>query len=242
MSRSLLILLTFLSAGALSAQILISDHSGQLSNDQVVTLTEAPGGTDIIAHFKITNASQDSTAILCKKAEIELISGSSNSFCWTQCYPPFTYVSPTPLVFAPGAADSLSFAGEYYPNGNAGQSTIAYTFFNEKNPDDSVRVKVQFAFNMVGLEERFARGEFLFSPAYPNPAASKARFDFRLPEGIPATLHLRNLLGSEVARTPLNDAQGVLSLDVSTLTDGVYFYTLVVGPEAVVTRKLVVKH
>lgn len=243
MKRTLLILSAVFVLYSLSAQsILITDENNSpVSNDQVVVLHEEPGHSDILSHFDVKNNTSSSMDIMCKKKEVSLINGSTNSFCWAQCYPPFTYVSPTPITLGAGQSDTNSFLGEYYPNGNSGISTIAYTFFDGNNTNDSVRVIVEYAFNVVGLEELFARGDYSFSAAYPNPASASTSFDYELPAGGKAYVSIMNLLGSEVKQLELSGLKGKATLNTSDLNEGVYFYTLYIGGQGLSTHKLVVK-
>lgn len=238
------ILLLFLSLGALAqAQTiqLIGSDGATVSNNTVVVLAEEPGHTEILSYFDVKNTSAASMNVLCKKTEINLISGSTNSFCWTQCYPPFTYVSPTPIVIAAGQADTISFVGEYYSNSNTGTSRIAYTFFDQNNTNDSIRVIVDYAYNVTSLPEPTAASQLLLSSAYPNPASNQTSFNYDLPTFRSARLSIMNLLGSELKRIPLEGRKGKVSVDLRDLTEGVYFYTLYVDGQATATHKLVIK-
>jgi len=227
----------------LSAQsIAVYDAQGNaLSNDMVITLQEEPGHTDIFADLDVENTASSALPILCKKTEMNLVSGTNNTFCWGLCFPPHVYVSPTAITLAAGETDTLNFLGEYYSQGITGTSRIAYTFYDENNPSDSIRIIVDYAYNVSGLAESFARGEFRFSNAYPNPAQSIITFDYILPYGKQAELRLLNLLGSAVRSIPVEGGNGSLQLNVSDLNEGVYFYSLWVRGEAISTRKLIVR-
>lgn len=243
MKRLILSLTTILMISGLFAQsILLTDKSGNsVGNNAIITIMEEPGGTDIFSYLDVSNIATDSLSILCKKTEISLISGSSNTFCWTQCYPPFTYVSPTPIKLASGETDSISFLGEYYPSGNSGTSIIAYTFFSQTNNDDSIRVEIHYAFNTVGIADLFNKGNFEFADAYPNPASTQATFEFHLPEFNDGYVTIMNLLGSEVKRMQLYSSQGKRVVSVNDLHEGVYFYSLVLDNEVISTHKLIIK-
>ena len=47
------------------------------------------------------------------------------------------------------------------------------------------------------------------------------------------------MMGQEVVRQDINDSH--VSINVSDLTDGIYFYSLIVNNETVKTNKLVVR-
>ena len=235
-------LLGLLSTSLFAQNILVWDENGNaLNNNTAITIHEESGHTDIFADFDVKNNGSSTAGIMCKKTEISLTAGSSNTFCWGLCFPPHVFVSPSPVNLAAGQLDTISFLGEYYSNGFTGTSRIAYTFYNETNTDDSIRILVDYAYNVTGLGDLFARGEFRFSDAYPNPASSYTRFDYDLPLGMASELRILNLLGSEISRLPLEGGSGSVQVNVADLTEGVYFYALIVGGEAITTRKLIVR-
>ena len=82
----------------------------------------------------------------------------------------------------------------------------------------------------------------LFSNAYPNPANSFTSFDYSIPRGIgEASIVVHNLLGSVVKKININDREGKLVVNTSDLIEGMYFYTVIIDNETVVSRKLVIK-
>ena len=54
-----------------------------------------------------------------------------------------------------------------------------------------------------------------------------------------ATIAIYNMMGQEVIRQDVNDTH--VSVNVSDLTDGIYFYSIIVNGDAVKTSKLVVR-
>ncbi|HRY98372.1 MAG TPA: T9SS type A sorting domain-containing protein [Bacteroidales bacterium] len=240
-----LILLTLAMAGLGLAQgqslQLFRADGATITNNTVVVLAEEPGHTEILSYFDVKNNSGANLNVLCKKTEFNLITGSTNSFCWTQCYPPFTYVSPTPITINAGQADTISFVGEYYSNGNTGTSRISYTFFDQANANDSIRVIVDYAYNVTALPEPGSLASMGLSSAYPNPASAQTSFNYDLPTFRSARLSIMNLLGSELRRIPIENRKGRLNIDLRDLTEGVYFYTLYLDGQASATHKLVIK-
>ena len=240
--RTLFTLFLFaLTAFYASAQSLqVSGPNGVLAPDAVVTVTASTTSTEIIAHLKVANIGNDTLMVLCKKEEVSLVPGSVNMFCWTQCYGPGTYVSPEPLRFDPGHVDSLSFYGEYYHNGNSGTSRIGYVFFSQANPNDSIRVFIDYVTQSAGIADLFTSGSYRISSPYPNPAAQQSRMDYILPAGRTATLSVHNLLGKVMMKEILTNEQGSLAIDVLQWPEGLYFCTLHINGEMITSQKLVV--
>jgi hypothetical protein len=55
-----------------------------------------------------------------------------------------------------------------------------------------------------------------------------------------ASVAIYNMMGQEVIRQDVNVGSSRLNINVSDLTDGVYFYSLIVNNQAVKTNKLVI--
>lgn len=84
----------------------------------------------------------------------------------------------------------------------------------------------------VDVEEEPPR-EFSMGPAYPNPAVDNVMIPFHLPAATPVELHVTDVLGRRVLRKSLKGnpaGPGSISLEVSGLAAGLYFYTLTAAP------------
>ncbi len=81
------------------------------------------------------------------------------------------------------------------------------------------------------------------SKIYPNPAAEFVAFNYQLTDNqAKAKIILRNVLGKEIAIFELDAHAEKLSIPVREYVSGMYFYTLSINGENVVTRKFLVKH
>ena len=74
---------------------------------------------------------------------------------------------------------------------------------------------------------------------YPNPASDFVNFDIEMQNVQSASIVIYNMMGQEVVRQYIKDSH--VSINVSDLTDGIYFYSLIVNNETVKTNKLVVR-
>lgn len=140
---------------------LISQQSLSLSyeggniglNDTVVVFGDSGVYTTMVVYIYVTNQTNQGLSVKVKKAEIQVVPGSENTFCWGQCYIPTVYVSPDPVVIPAQTTDDHSFWGEYKPMGNLGTSILRYTFFVSDNPSDSVSVYVKYTVTPVGITD-----------------------------------------------------------------------------------------
>jgi len=97
-------------------------------------------------------------------------------------------------------------------------------------------------------DERSAKGLFFQSKditiydVYPNPAADYAMFDYVLhSERLDAKLVIYNVLGGHLLDHTLPHHENRLKISTETLPAGVYFYTVYLDNEGILTRKLVVR-
>ena len=219
----------------------LSNGDGDVPDGSEITLLGSPDIFEIASHIYITNNSEDTVDVWMTKVETDIIPLTVNTFCWGQsCYGPGTYTSTTPVAIGGGVTDSASFVGYYRPEGIEGTSAITYIFFTIDEPIDSVRFTVNYISGHAGLVNHLL-AETKLSEAYPNPTSHNVFFDYKLPNGInSATLVVHNLLGSKVNEIKIIEPAGKIELNTSELNEGIYFCTLVVKSEVVVSKKLVV--
>jgi len=217
-------------------------HEGELvPNKSSIVVTGDVGAAELMIEVDVKNISNTGLDVKVSKFEVDLIPGSSNTFCWGMCFPPNTYVSPFPQTILPGATCS-EFSGHYNPNANSGVSIIRYTFFDMNNPTDTVCFYTEFNAGTVGINDATSE-KATVSNAYPNPASGSTSVDYVLPAtASKASIKVRNLLGSLVREVKLTERAGTATIDLNGLNDGVYFYSFVVNNQTVETKRLVVSH
>ncbi|MDD5571060.1 MAG: T9SS type A sorting domain-containing protein [Bacteroidales bacterium] len=231
---ALFFVFTFIKAQSIE----LSNPDGPLTNGALVSIN---GDTAYIAaKVHVKNITLASISVKVKKVEISLLSGSENTFCWTACYPPTTYVSPSKIITA-DTEDSLSFEGEYYPHGNVGTTAILYVFYIASNPLDSVGVYVHYVSCLSHINE--LKNSISAFKLYPNPANSFVEINYSLPNELKdASFVLLDILGKEIKSIRISGTKGTINLQTSSLAEGIYFCTIAEGNNAILTRKLIVKH
>lgn len=124
-----------------------------------------------------------------------------------------------------------------------GSSTLHFEVF----PKGSFGHGVEHDIN-VTIEEKRAR-ELVFqsrditiNDVYPNPVSDQAFIDYRLHnEAVKAKVVIHNVLGRNMSETGLPFYETRIKLDADNLTTGVYFYTVYLDNDGVLTRKLIVR-
>lgn len=124
-----------------------------------------------------------------------------------------------------------------------GASTIKYLAFNKHSPSDS------FEFDLNFLVEEKAEKQDIYSSnlimlhdVYPNPVTDQAYVDYSILDShIKAKIMIHNILGNAIEEYPLPASENKVKIRADILNSGIYFYTLYIDNEGVITRKLIVK-
>ncbi|MFC5271500.1 T9SS type A sorting domain-containing protein [Adhaeribacter terreus] len=201
------------------------------------------GVLPLTARLSVVNISNQSIDVQVARKVISEVAGSENVFCWTQCYFPNVDVSPDIETIAAGATNSMFYA-DYSPKGNAGKTTIRYSFFRANSPTpDSVHTTIVYdATTVAGVKGAFYASNAISMPS-PNPANDMTTIGYNLPANARnSKIKLYNAIGGLVKEINLSDKQGAIMLVTSGLPSGIYFYTLQVDNRSLTTKKLVVKH
>lgn len=243
MKKILLFTLSVLIIGSVCGQSLSLLFDGEpIAPGTTVQVMGDPTDPYIQAKATVKNNSADTIEVKVKKHinAGDTLPNTMNVFCWGLCFPPNTYVSPFSILIGPDQVNDSSFYGDYFPNGVIGISRISYIFFDVNNVNDSVWFVVEYnASPSFVAEDLLAR--ITLSDAYPNPAVAAVNFDYMLPEDTrKSTIIISNILGARVKEVPLASITGIISIPVGDLVNGIYFYTLCVNDQLLLTRKFVV--
>jgi hypothetical protein len=223
-----------------SQSLALADSTGPVANNSTLTMHGHVNDAEITSYIFVKNTTSATIGVKVKKVEINLVSGSVNSFCWGLCFPPNVYVSPDPLNINAHATDSTDFSGHYTPNGFEGISTIRYVFFNQANSSDSVCVNIAYDALYVGITNQTVKN--ILSGAYPNPANNTVNFEYSLNTDNEGSVVIRNLTGTIVKKSELTSSENKLSVFTGDLPEGIYFYSLDINGKSLITRKLIIRH
>lgn len=175
--------------------------------------------------------------IVAKKIENNVVEGSLNYFCFGQCLSPMVYAD---TVQATGG-EAMLFSAHYMADGDytlllGQEQSMTYELFNLANPDVKFVINVTFKYSLDGVEEVAAENVI---SAYPTPATDVINFDYNVNGS--AAIVIYNMMGQQVMRNEISGQNGTLSMNVSDLGSGVYFYSLVVNGRTEKSSKLVIR-
>lgn len=190
-----------------------------------------------------------STAITYKmtKTNLQLQTGASSWFCLyhnndpsdpqSQCYIPSVTNSGN-FVTGPGEFNTL-LADFSAGTTNTGTSIVRYKWYDINNPNDSAILTIVYNVTPVGIEESFVGGSM--GEPYPNPASSQTSIAYEFNGETSGNAVVTDVAGKIVYNEALNSRTGILSIETSMWSDGIYFVTLMSDNAVIARRKLVVE-
>ncbi len=244
--KKILLSITFFIAMAISAhaQDIELYWNGEKLPDTVGVYGDAGGDFELVFEAYVKNVSDHKLEIGASRNIIQAVEDTDNSFCWSgSCYSPMTDTSDANhdlLLPAGQMSPDPPFSGHYTHGQKSGETIVKYTLFERGNVDNCDSVIVIFKYSLTGVEDNVFDGVSI-SDAYPNPATNKVNFDFNLSGVSNASVNIVNLLGSVVKHADLTSGSDKVSIDVSDLPQGVYFYSIVANGNIYQTKKLIIK-
>lgn len=89
--------------------------------------------------------------------------------------------------------------------------------------------------------ENLNQDEQLISKPFPNPVKVSAQINYALPDGVyKGVIVIFNILGNEVKRINVDDAQQFIIIKASDFKDGTYFYQLEYAGTYTGTKRLII--
>lgn len=126
---------------------------------------------------------------------------------------------------------------------NDSESTIRYHAYNKANPNQSLEIDLNFEIeDKRDVATIYNARNITLYDIYPNPASDVAHLSYKLTsDNVSARVLLHNILGNIIGEFPLVALETQIRIKTEDLSPGIYFYTLYVENEGVLTRKLLVK-
>ena len=246
MKKLFFTLVLFVSAFALSAQnfpFQVTDENGVVVENNSTYYIFGDGGLlgELALEFYAQNTSTNTFSIIAEKIEIQNVEGTQNSFCFgDNCYPSFVFEANYDI----SPDETMLWSFHYMPfdddlNPIFGEQIMQYSLYDRANPNEKFIVNVTFKYSADGINDNASVEEF--SNAYPMPARDVVNFDYNFASSENAEVAIYNMMGQEVLRNNISGMSGKLSINVSDLNDGVYFYSLIVNGVVEKSNKLVIR-
>ncbi|GAB1445384.1 MAG: T9SS type A sorting domain-containing protein [Cyclobacteriaceae bacterium] len=124
-----------------------------------------------------------------------------------------------------------------------GQTNFSFEIFERGHLAEALEYNVS-----ISVEERkeksmaFQSKDIVIHDVYPNPVSDYAFIEYRLlNDAIKANVVIHNILGMPMGDYELPASETSVKLSMDALAPGVYFYTLYLDNDGVLTRKLIVR-
>jgi Secretion system C-terminal sorting domain len=239
---ALLALTSFSLTQAQNIQFTDPSNNDQLINGQTLYYTVSSATyIDFANHFDLKFATGQQVFIKARRVNMQMNApGSLAWFCMrNKCYSPTQTLSNQDTIFSNASLDfSIHYAPEQY---SYGVSRIRYSAYVIANPNDSAYFDVEYT-TPLGINTNSLAQASISNPT-PNPANSTFSLNYKLNVNASASdLVLYNMLGEKIMTRSLDEMEGNISVDVTTLPQGVYFCAIVSDKKTLVTRRLVVTH
>ncbi len=124
-----------------------------------------------------------------------------------------------------------------------GISSAKYQVFNRYNTAENLEFDLNFSVEEPSTrEDIFTHPHIVLHDVYPNPVADIAYVNYHvLNQEVDAKIVIHNILGNSLDEYHLPASENRVKIRAESLNAGIYFYTLYLDNEGVVTRKLIVK-
>jgi hypothetical protein len=198
-------------------------------------------GETIRIPIKITNQYDKALFYIIRKAHSDLGASQKGYFCLDKnCLE--TGISEFSKRVEPG--ETLQHLAFVLESGLvASQHSIKFQIFPKGNQAEMQEYTVS-----VNVNERtekpvlFHSKDITIQDVYPNPVQDHAYIDYRIHnENAKARLTIHNILGKPMAEVELPTSETRVKLQTEEYTSGIYFYTLYLDNNGVLTRKLIIR-
>ncbi|GIL23358.1 MAG: hypothetical protein BroJett042_18710 [Bacteroidota bacterium] len=191
--------------------------------------------------IKITNLSDKPVFYIIRRVQSDLGESQKGYFCLDKnCLE--TGISEFSKRVEPGETlQQLAFVLESGLVAN--QQTIKFQVFPKGNTLETKEYQVN-----IHVQERlekpvlFHSKDITIQDVYPNPVQDYAYIEYRLHnENVKAKLTIHNILGKPMNEVELPSSENRVKLQTEEYTSGIYFYTLYLDNNGVLTRKLIIR-
>jgi hypothetical protein len=213
---------------AQSIQVFVSDSSK----------TESTSVSTISIQANVKNNSANNLNVIVSKEVIQEAEDALIYFCWGACYTPAVSLSNDVIAISSGATEKDNFAAYSEPQGKEGVSIVKYCFMDQSNQTDSSCVTLRFiSSNATSISE--IHNDKLGANLYPNPAKNLTHLSYQISSNNGKVV-VYDVLGQQIFTDKLNSTIGLLTLDLSSVNEGVYFYSLYDENNLIETKKFIV--
>jgi hypothetical protein len=200
-------------------------------------------GEQIKAQIAIKNLTDRPVQVVIKRLEKVIGTSQTTFICWDgDCLSSIQDQLPVSKKIS-SQETSLKFESILEAGLVPGISAVKYLIYNRDNPADAIEYEVNYTIEEKNQSKAlFVSPQLRLNDVYPNPVTSYAIIDYNiLNEDVKAKIVLHNVLGSIVGEYDLAPFEKKLKIKTDDFNPGVYFYTLYMDGDGVMTHKLIIR-
>lgn len=233
MKKLLLLIVCLLVGGVLSAQSFEVSGLQESYKGTIGDLIRAP------LHFK--NNTEKPITLILRKVETQIGGTQKNYFCIdNNCLDQRTedYI----LKIEPGQT-LQNFAIALEAGLVEGFSEVKYIVYNKSNLSESSPIELNFIVEGKPEKSNIYTSRYItIHDVYPNPVTDHANIDYQLHDDqVKTKIVIHNILGNALSEYELLFTETKVKIMTDQFSSGIYFYTLYIENEGMMTRKLIVK-
>ncbi|MDN5200476.1 T9SS type A sorting domain-containing protein [Fulvivirgaceae bacterium BMA10] len=225
------------------AAILLSSFLQAQSLEIIDSSEEVVGviGTELRADIKIRNISDKAIFLKVRRVESHISTGEKNYLCLNgDCFDASVDLIPRTIKLDPNETIE-GFASVLEAGIAESESRVKYIFYDRNNPNDAIEYEQMFKV----LEEKpksllLNNKNIQISNVYPNPIHQVAFINYQLlNREANAKIVIHNVLGSIVGEYALSPFESRIKIETAEFNPGVYFYTLYLDNDNILTKKFI---
>lgn len=200
-------------------------------------------GTEMRIPIKIKNITDRPIHIFIERTSAKIGSTQSANFCWGEdCFDKTIDRMPISKRIEPGQI-SDAFVSVLNTGLVSGFSTLGYQIYTRGNPADKLDLELTYVIDEESaIPILYSSSDIKLNEVYPNPVKEFAIVDYEITNpDVKAKIVLHNVLGSMVGEFELPVLEKELKISATEYNPGVYFYTLYLDGDGMVTKKLVIR-
>ncbi|MCL2435222.1 MAG: T9SS type A sorting domain-containing protein [Lentimicrobiaceae bacterium] len=244
MKRLLILLFAGISFLGYAQKFQLTDNEGNPYTDGHTIVATITKDNLMFGEYVVDITIENLTAVelLMKtmRTNIVLIDGMDAYVCFGICPPSNVFAIDWTIM-----EGTESYALHIVPDTcycHFGISKFKLEFWSEKDESDKMTLLVEIDMQPVGIIGQ--KPENVSLSAFPNPALahSKINVSYTLADKNDKNcLVIRNIMGAMVMNIPLNDYENNITIDISDVKPGVYFYAIESKNRISIAKKLIVK-
>jgi len=125
----------------------------------------------------------------------------------------------------------------------SGVGSVKFQVFTKGSSTDAMDYAVNFSIQEKGPKQIIYKSkDITIQDVYPNPVQDLAYMDYRIHnESITAKVIIHNILGLVIGELELSPLEDRVKIHSDEFVSGIYFYTVYVNNNGVLTRKLIIR-